>query len=214
MDRVYTLVTAIYNDLYDYAAFFKKFAQSIHTCNLYLLLDPGVKPIIEKIPSIPSNVHIVYYPISAWKVYQFYPTMQCDLQEAYNYEIKYFLEKAIQDDPFQTSYFAWHNPDYLERNPPVQLLKHTTVLLLTTQEPQYEKCGTLQIIQPKDAFVNLHVIMTHKVFWKWFIQEYNMTTYQYVYNGVSGFINEESLYTSMVYLFPNMIDRCNVVQIS
>ena len=196
----YTLVTAIYENNQGVQELLQKlYDQTNPVCictDSNLLLPPS-----------PPHITYIHYPRSQWKVDIFYPKIYLkDEEESYKYEIKYFLEKAIQLNPYHTHHFVWETPQFLLKSPPIHILEESP-LLFFCKNKMVEGCfTTLQLISPKDAFVILDIIICNKERWEWFIKEYNMLVYQYVFNNAKEVI-EESFYSSLLYLFPRNIQN-------
>lgn len=196
----YTLVTAIYQINTTIEQLLQKlFQQEIPVC---ICIEPSLT-----LPTPPSHITYIQYPQSHWKVSVFHPKIyQGSEEESYKYEIKYFLEKAIQENPYQTQHFVWATPQFLLKSPPIHILQETP-LLFFCKNKMIDGCfHTLQIVSPNDIFVNLDILICKKESWQWFIKEYNMLVYQYVFNNAKEVI-EESFYSSMLYLFPRNIQN-------
>lgn len=196
----YTIVTAIYEiNTFTEQVLQKLYTQENPTCIL--------TEFPHSFPSPPSHVRFLNYPKSQWKCPVFHPKIyQGDYEESYKYEIKYFLEKAIQANPFKTDHFVWETPQFLIKSLPIHILQETP-LLFFCKNKMVEGCfTTLQVIHPKDTFIILDIIICKKESWEWFIKEYNMLVYQYVYNNAKEVI-EESFYSSLLYLFPRNIQN-------
>lgn len=194
----YTLVTALYEYNKDTEELLEKlYRQANPVC---ICIEPSII-----VPPPPSHITYIQYPRKNWKVDILQPKIYInDEQESYKYEIKYFLEKAIQLNPYQTQHFVWESPHFLRNNPSIEILQETPLLFFCKNKMNDGCFTTLQIISPKDTFVTLDILICKKESWEWFMKEYNMLVYQYVYNNAKEVI-EESFYSSLLYLFPREI---------
>ncbi len=198
----YTLVTAIYTCNQDIKLLLENlYNQKIPVC---ICIDTTQS---FPFPPHPSHIRYIDYPRAQWKVFQIHPKIyQGSEEECYKYEIKYFLEKAIQENPYHTQQFTWATPQFLLHNRPIQILQEIPLLFFSKNKVINEYFDTLQIVLSKDVFVSLDVIVCKRGAWEWFIKEYNMIVYQYVFNNGYDII-EESFYSSLLYLFPRDIQN-------